>query len=273
MEHPMNRKHLLPMGAAALLTLAGLGAWTWTSTDSAPGTTAVAETSTAPGPTTTRTSAASEARLAATLEFVEQTLATWQGLHDKKGKLSLAETKALIAERDATAEALADAVGRLPADDIGAVHQAWRDAEHVRDQLVLVEGLGRSAHAEAVDALEDIYDEGEGYTNRSHVLRSLGDSPAAGHNDLLAEQMSEASDERLSQLAAQALYGEAEASGTLAAAVGSDLPIKTRLEAIHSLGATGTAEAKAALEGMASDDTLEARVRAFASKELERSFG
>jgi hypothetical protein len=205
---------------------------------------------------------------------LEADLDRWQDLHGPKGKLSLEETQALIAERDAAAEAIALGIGALSPVQLAGVLQAWRDAQRTRDQLVLIDGLGRNASGEAVTALEDIYAEDEGYTNRSHVLRALGDSPAAGHTDLLSQEMWGAGDERLSQLAAQGLYGESGAVSTLSAAAGQQqLPMKTRLEAIHSLGATGEPQAKEALESLSQNEEMEGRVRAYADKELVRSFG
>lgn len=271
----MSRTRTLVLGLVTALALGGVAALTLLSDggdapalDAGP-TASRAVTTQTGGPTAT---GPTDAQVAVTLDLVDQTLAKWRTLHEPQGKLSMEETKALIAERDATAEALAEAIGSLSGEDIAAVLADWRTAEATRDKLVMIDGLGRNGNPEAVDALDSIYGEDGGFTNRSHVLRALGDSPADGHTGLLAEEMWGVEDERLSQLAAQALYGEEGAVQTLADAVTGDLPMNTRLEAIHSLGATGTDAARDALAGFASDPDLETRVQVYAEKELERSF-
>jgi len=69
---------------------------------------------------------------------------------------------------------------------------------------------------------------------------------ADDHHELLVDQMWAAGDERLQQLSVQGLYGEPVATEALIEAVHSALPLKVRLEAIHSLGATGTDTARGA---------------------------
>lgn len=271
----MSRSNALAFAPALLFALVGAGVWL------VPGPTVDRSTAPAvtaepgPTPTTRRLSSPETAAAHAPTSTAEvaDALAHWRDLHAPQGKLTLAETRLLIAERDAAAEALAESIGRLPADALPGVLRSWREADATRDRLVIIDGLGRSAHAEAVDLLTDIYEEGDGFTNRSHVLRALGDSPAEGHTLLLTDQMWAADDDRLGQLSAQALYGEPAAASELVEAVTADLPINTRLEAIHSLGATGTDGARDALLAFAEDASLEQRVQQYAQKELERSFG
>ena len=196
----------------------------------------------------------------------------WRALHAPVGRLSLEETKALVAARDAQAEALAAGIGALAADDLHEVVLTL-DGARTRDRLVVIDGLGRNASPEAVAALEALYDQDPGYTTRRNVLTALGDSPAPGHHALLVEAMWSAEDERLSQTAAMMLRGEAAATDALIDALDSALPMNTRLEAVASLGAVGSADAEAALREVVADDAVNARVRAYAERELVRSFG
>lgn len=200
-------------------------------------------------------------------------LALWQDHHRPIGYLSQEDTEALIAKREAAAEALATLIGGMSPGDLDAVLRAIQTTDRTRDKLVMIEGLRRNPSAEALSVLEELYRDEGGYTLQSNILRALGDSESPGHTDLLTEQMWSADDERLQQLAAQALYGEPDAVSTLTQAIDSELPMKVRLEAIHSLGATGTGEAQQALEEIADSEDTEQRIRAYADQELVRSFG
>ena len=267
----MNRRSLISLTA---LCLAGMTA-VWLSAPPATPDHPTATAAAGDANSTARTVASPEAdtEAAATAEEVAGILATWRGLHGPVGFLSQAETEALIAEREAAAEALAAAIAELSAAELEGVLAELRAAERSRDKLVMIEGLGRNPSTTALSILEEVYLGEDSYTLKRHVLRALGDSPAEGRHELLTEQMWDAGDERLQQLSAQALYGETVAVDALAEALGSDLPIKVRLEAVHSLGATGTEDARQALEGVIADEGSEPRMRAFARKELERSFG
>jgi len=252
---------------AALLALVGAAGWQLLAdrepVDAPP--LATSPQTDAATPTVTRAASGSDAA-AAEAKRLDAQLAEWRHLHRPIGQLSQAETEALIAQREALAEALAAAIGSL--SDFDSVLERYEDAA-VRDQLVFIDGLGRSGDPAAVDALEQLYDENEGYTERSHILRSLGDSPADGHTDLLLSEMTGADDERLQQLAAQGLYGEASAVDALAAvAADTSQPMNTRLEAIHSMGTADGADD--ALAALANSDELEARVTQFAQKTIER---
>jgi len=255
----------------ALLTLVGAVGWQLLPDDpsldaGAPAASSQADTIT---PKVTHTASGSDAASTAEASGLDGQLSEWRHLHRPIGQLSQAETEALIAQREALAEAMAAAIGAM--DDFGIVLERYEDAA-VRDQLVFIDGLGRSTDPASVDALESLYTDNEGYTARSHILRSLGDSPAEGHTDLLTSEMTDATDERLQQLAAQGLYGEAGAVDALAdAAADASLPMNTRLEAIHSLGtAYGAGDA---LADIANSDVLEPRVTQFAEKTIERNQG
>ena len=266
---------LSPRTAGLLgLVLLGLGLSASLLLDSAPTTDAVSASQVIgddiPRPTVTRT--ASRDDLAMRTGDAEQALDHWRSLFTPRGTLSLEDTKALVAERDAAAEALAAKIGALPPDAIPDV-VSWLDGASTRDRLVAIDGLGRNPSADAVSALEAMYDDDEGYTNRANILRALGDSPAPGHVDLLVEQVWAAEDERLSQTAAMMLRGEASATASLTDALDSSLPINTRLEAVSSLGAVGTAAAQVALEDLSANPDVPARMRVYAEQELVRSFG
>lgn len=206
-------------------------------------------------------------------EGLAASLSAWRDLHRPVGYLSQEDTEALIADREAAAAALAGVIAQLEGAELDAVLDAFHGAERSRDKLVMIDGLGQNPSTDALVILEEIYASEDSYTLKSNVIRALGDSPADGHHEVLIEQMWGAEDERLQQLSAQGLYGEGVASDAMIEAVHSELPVKVRLEAIHSLGATGSDAARAALEEMAQDTGLSPRVRQYAEKELGRSFG
>ncbi len=203
---------------------------------------------------------------------LESHLSEWRRLHGPIGYLSQEETEMLIARREAAALALAAGIGRMSSSELESVLDAFRSADRSRDKLVMIDGLGSNPSTEALSILEEIYATEDSYTLKSSVIRALGDSPAEGHTDLLVDTMWGGDDERLQQLSAQGLYGEAGMEDALAEAIGSDLPMKVRLEAVHSLGATGSEEAKQILEE-AVETTDEDRLRLYAEKEIVRSFG
>lgn len=258
-------------GTALALALAGLGAWMAQDDAPAPGADTSAETARdTRSERTTRVSSGS-APLADVAQL-DRDLAVWRDLFTPKGRLSVEETRALVAERDAAAEALAATIGALSAAELEGVLDRF-DESKTRDKLVLIDGLGRNADEEAVSILEELYETEEGYTVRSNVLKALGDSAAPEHTNLLVDQMWNAQDERLSQTAAMMLRGEMGATGDLAAALDSDLPMNTRLEAVSSLGAVGSADAEQALQDIVEGEDTHPRLKAYAEKELERSFG
>ena len=85
------------------------------------------------------------------LAQVASSLQTYRELHGPVGKLTQEATEALIAQREATATALAQQVAEL--EDPSSVLEQLRSAERVRDQLVLIEGLGNNPSVEAVQAV------------------------------------------------------------------------------------------------------------------------
>lgn len=210
-------------------------------------------------------------RAAAPLSF-DQAITAHRDLYGEQGMLTLEETRRLKAARALAKERVKATIADADVDQLVAIGAAWRSAEKSRDKLVIIGGLAGNDLPEAVGLLEDIYAEAEMFRMREETLRALGNSEADGRNALLLDELFLAEDERLAQLAAQALYGEAAAVGSLAEAVYSELPINARLEAIHSMGAARTDEALEALRGISGDASLEARVRSYATKEIERSF-
>lgn len=276
----MSRSRTALFAGTALtltLTLALVGLGTWSSLDDTPSTSTQVSVETTED-TRRRTTRTARSGGAATpdgdagIAQLDRDLTVWRDLFSPKGRLSVEETRALIAERDAAAEALAGTIGGLSADQLDEVLVRF-DASKTRDKIVLIDGLGRNVDGEAVALLEELYEAEEGYTLRAKVLTALGDSAAPAHTHLLVEQMWSAQDERLSQTAAMMLRGEAAATSDLAAAMDSDLPMNTRLEAVSSLGAVGSSEAEQALQEVVDGDDTHPRLKAYAEKELERSFG
>lgn len=208
----------------------------------------------------------------AALGQLDHELAAWRDLFAPRGRLSVEQTRALVAGRDAQAEALAALIGAMGPAELDALRARFAGAK-TRDSLVLIEGIGRSSEAVSVSVLEELYVDEAGYTLRSNILKALGDSPAPDHTVLLVQELWTNPDGRLSQTAAMMLRGEEAAAGDLAAAIDSELPLKTRLEAVASLGAVGSAQAEQAPTQVAADEDARARVRAYAEKELVRSFG
>ncbi len=198
-------------------------------------------------------------------------IAGWRKLYEDQPWLTQEETVALRERRKAAAEELARRIGNSGPEIVPQVHTAIRDAPRSREKLVLMDGLGNHASAEAVDALEEVFVEEELARLKQEALRQLGNSEGEGANDLLIDQMLNSDDPALAQMAAAMLHGEAGALDSLLACVYGVQAVEIRLEAVHSIGGIGTDEAHAALDGVVSSD-LEDRVKMYADKEIERSF-
>ncbi len=189
---------------------------------------------------------------------------------ERRGYLTPEETEALKRQRSAAAEAIAARIGAGDAAVVAATLDRIRTTEASREKLVLIAGLGRNPSAEAVAALGAVYEEAELFRLREEALRALGRSEGPGHAELLVRALG-ADDAGLSQIAAMALYGEAEAVSDLASVASSPYgEINTRLEAVSSLGGVQEEESLAALEQIRDDDGLEPRVRQYAERVIER---
>lgn len=185
-----------------------------------------------------------------------------------RGHMDAAARSALKAERARAHDALVRSVAEGGAAVVGPTLEAIRQGA-AREQLVLVEGLGRNPSPEAVAALEVVYGEAGTFRLRESVLTALGGSDAPGHTALLEEVLT-SQDDTLAQVAAMALSGELEAVDALRAAVDAEAPMAVRLEALSSLGEVGTPEARAEVQAVADDPTKEPRVRQYASHVLAR---
>jgi HEAT repeat protein len=185
----------------------------------------------------------------------------------RPGLLSEADTRRVVADRAALAEALAEEIGSDGAAGVRRAREAWPTASS-RERLALVEGLRRNPSPEAVAQLVAWYEEGPLFRVREEILRALGANPAAGAHPLLIAEAERAADPRLSQLATAALHGEPEAGAALTSLAREHTSMNTRLEAVHSLAAIEGAEGE--LLALADDPGLTARVRVFAARELTR---
>jgi HEAT repeat protein len=201
-----------------------------------------------------------------------EALSAHRGLYElRPGLTDEAATRAIIAEREASAAQIAARIGSGGPEAARAALGAWRATPLSREGLLLIEGLSQNDSEEAVAALEAVYAEAELFRMREEVLRALGRSEAEGRNELLVDVMRQGL-EKESQVAAGALRGEEEAIEELVEAVSADLPMGTRLEAIHSIGGIGSTDAESALVSISEDARLEERVRQYARAELDRSF-
>lgn len=198
-------------------------------------------------------------------------IAGWRKLYEDQPWLTPEKTVELRERRKAAAEELARRIGNSGPEIVPQVHAAIREAPGSREKLVLMDGLGNHASAEAVDALEEVFTEEELARLKQEALRQLGNSGGEGANDLLIDQMLNGDDPAMAQMAAAMLHGEAGALDSLLACVYGNHAVEIRLEAVHSIGGIGTDEAHAALDGVVSSD-LEDRVKLYAEKEIERSF-
>ena len=200
----------------------------------------------------------------------DRTVRDWQELYTDRGYLTVEQTLALKEERAAAAEAIAAGIAGGDAAVVADTLQRIRAAEGSREKLVLIAGLGRNPSPDAVNALEAVYGEAGHFRLKEESLRALGASEAEGHTDLLVETMG-SPNAGLSQIAAMALYGEAEAvPALLVVAVDTDSDMNTRLEAVSSIGGVHTADGRAALEKLREDAALEARIRQYAERVLAR---
>lgn len=189
----------------------------------------------------------------------------------RPGLLSEDEARAVIAAREDAADALSARIAAGGAPAVAEVRDAWEGAAS-RERLLLIRGLRDNTSPEAVSALADLYAQADLFRVREEILRALGEHALAGAHPLLLEVAAGAEDERLSQIAAGALFGEEAALDPLAALVRQeDAPMNTRLEAIHSLGGIGDADARAELSALAGEEGLPERVRVYATKEAERA--
>ncbi len=200
-------------------------------------------------------------------------IADWRELYGDQPRLTPEETIALRERREAAAEELAARIGASGAEIVPEVRAAIGAAERSREKLVLMGGLGANPSAEAVDALEDVFEVEDLFRLKEEALRQLGNSDGDGHIDLLIEQMLYSEDPALAQIAAAMLHGEAGALEALVKCVHGAQPVEVRLEAVHSIGGIGTDEARAALEAIAGSGELPERIRLYADKEIQRSFG
>ena len=198
-----------------------------------------------------------------------EALHEWSTLYEPRGWLDAAGTAALKAERDAAAARIVAGIGAADPGSMAAILERWRSAG-AREQLLLIEGVARNPSREGVETLEAMYTSCAARRVCEEVLSALGASEGAGNTELLA-QVLEGEDERAAQVAAMALHGEAAAEDGLTAVIYGEQPIEVRLEAVHSLAGIGTPSAHGALGDAAQSEALEARVRAYAAKELERA--
>lgn len=201
-----------------------------------------------------------------------RSLDTWRGLYAEQGQLTREETERLKERRTLAAEALQASVGAGGPAAVDWAIAALRDAKGSRERLLLIGALGRNPSEEAVAALESAYAEQDSFRLQEEALRALGTSAGDGATDVLLDALDAAEDERLRQIAAQSLTGHVEALAPLTALASDPTEsMNVRLEAIPAIGAMGTPESRAALEQIAADDGLEARVRQFAARELART--
>lgn len=198
-------------------------------------------------------------------------LAAWRKLYGDQPWLTPEQTVALREQRKTAAADLARRIGNSGPGIVQDVRDAIRDAERSREKLVLMDGLGSNASAEAVDALEDVYNDEDLARVKEEALRQLGNSDGEGHNDLLIDEMIGCDEDAMAQTAAAMLYGEADALEALVACVNGDQAIEVRLEAIHSIGGIGDDAAHEALVGIAGGGH-EDRITVYAERELDRSF-
>lgn len=205
---------------------------------------------------------------------VEQALLSSRALYEPRAQLTQEETLALMADREAAADRVEEAVAKLPASELAGVREALGATSSSREKMTLVRGLGEHMAGEAVQILVDTYEEQGIFRIREEILRALGDSSATGHIELAVRVMlgegPASADPRLRQIAAQSLYGEAEALGALERLLGSAAPIAVKLEAIHSIGGIGSAAARRVLDRVVTSAATPERVRQYAEQELLR---
>jgi len=204
---------------------------------------------------------------------VDGAMEKWRDLFEQTA-LGSDEANALV---DARRQAKAQAVQRLAQggdDVVPQVLEAYRQTERSREKLVLIEGLGAGGGPAALDALTGLVATEDRFRLREQALRGVGVSDLPQAEDALVDAMLGADDQRLQQIAAQALYGRAGSLDALSGAVlDTGLPMNVRLEAVHGIGGMGSTSALQALQHIASEPTLEARVRVYAEREIVRSFG
>jgi len=265
-------KYLLPITLAA--TLAGL----WVGAQRAGGlgddaTSDAVAGAAAEGPVTTHTASGDAQPGAAGERGVEDGLAAWRALYEQGGVLGHEAAKALVQQRRDAGKALAAELGALGAGGVPEVLAAYNASESSREQLLLVESLGMNDAGEAVSALEELaLSEDELFRLQEEAVRALARSEAPGTTDALLDVLAQTDDDRISQIAAQGLYGEEGALDALvdiARDSGDDM--NTRLEAIHSVGGMDSTASDDALADLADDEAMEARVTQFAQKTIERA--
>lgn len=202
---------------------------------------------------------------------LDDALVAWRQLYATRPWLDEEATAKLKAERAAAAEAIAAGIGNAPPGSLGAVLDRWRGAE-AREQLLLIDGVGRNPSSEAVSALESMYATCSSRRVCEDVLSALGNNEGDGNVDLLVQVLN-GEDSRAAQVAAMALYGEAAAETALIEAIYGAQTIEVRLEAVHSLAGVASESAVTALSAASTSEALEPRVQVYAAKEVERLGG
>ena len=222
---------------------------------------------------TTRTGSGDTQTDAASARSVAEGLTAWRALYEGGGVLNHEDAKALIQQRRDAAKALAAELGALGGDGVASVLAAYEESDASREKLLLVESLGLNDSDRAVDALEDLaLSEDELFRLQEEAVRALARSEAEGTTDALLDVLANTDDDRISQIAAQGLYGEEAALAALVdIAKDTSDDMNTRLEAIHSVGGMDSQGAGDALTDLAGDEALEARVSQFAQKTIERT--
>ena len=187
--------------------------------------------------------------------------------------LSLDSRRALLASRLAAETKLIETVGGGGEGAVQQVLELYSEANSLKEKLVLIRALGANPSTAACRALEEVASSESVFRLQEEALRALGTSISPEGSESLLRALHTVEDPRLAQVAVQGLFGDVGALGALEALAATDAPMKVRLEAVYSLGGIQTDDARSTLALLASDTSLEPRLRLFAEQALVRGGG